>query len=90
MGEAKRRKLQGRGAPNGIKLTPRKRAAGFTLVHHDRVEEQGPDGKVYARNLFAVVDADGHPLAEETPDGPKLILVPTMLQPVRRSILTKA
>lgn len=87
MGEAKRRRDAGL-MPDGIKISPRKRAAGFLLVHHKRVEEQAADGIVYAVNVFAVQTPDGQAMVETTPDGPKPVLIASVPQPVRKSVLT--
>lgn len=89
MGEAKRKALAQQQRPVSIKIPPRKRQAGFLFIHYDRIEEQGPDGRIFARNLFAPVDADGNIMVEETPDGPRTVVVSSVLQPVRRSVLTK-
>lgn len=86
MGEAKRRKDAG-GSPAGIKIPPRKRAAGFKLVHHNRFEKQDKDGNVLAYNVFAVVSEDGRAIHEETPDGPQPVLLLSVPQAVRKSVV---
>lgn len=89
MGEAKRRKDSGE--PDiGIKIPPRKRAAGFRLVHHNRFEKQDKDGTVLAYNVFAVVGEDGKAVHEETPDGPQPVLLLSVPQAVRKSLLARA
>lgn len=87
MGEAKRRRDRGQDRSSGIKISPRKRQAGFLVTHHNRIEEER-DGMVYARNVFAVVDPEtGDHMVEETPDGPKLVLLLSIPQPVRRAVI---
>jgi hypothetical protein len=87
VGEAKRKRENGhlKGVP--VKMPMRKRLAGHRLVLHRRLEETREDGTVMARNIFAVVNDDGQMLAEETPDGPMPILVSSIPQPIRRSVL---
>lgn len=89
MGEAKRRKDRGERA-NGIKIPPRKQVQGFRLVHHHRFEEQDAEGRVFARNVFAVASEDGDLVVEETPDGPKPVLLVSVAQPIRQSVLVRA
>lgn len=89
MGEAKRRRDRGEQAqPSGIKISPRKREAGFRLAHHNRVERQTEDGVILAQNVFRVIDDEGNSLMEETPDGLMPVLLMSVPQPVRRSLLT--
>ncbi len=88
MGEAKRRRQANGAAPVDIKIPPRKRASGFILAHHGRVERQDDDGMVYAQNAFRVMTPDGQTLMEETPDGPKPVILMSAPQPVRRAVLS--
>jgi hypothetical protein len=81
------RRLQERGKQSDIKITPRRRLAGYLVVHHERIEQQADDGMVYARNIFRVVSQDGKTLVEETPDGPKPVLLMSVAQPVRRAVI---
>lgn len=90
MGEAKRRRERGEATAPGIKLRPRARAQGFRLAHHQRVEEQDDRGMVYARNIFRVVDDAGQTLVEETPDGPRPVLLMSVPQPIRRAVVAQA
>jgi hypothetical protein len=88
MGDAKRRKDAG-AVNGGIKIPPRKRAAGFRLVHHNRFEKQDKDGNVMAYNVFAVVAEDGKAVHEETPDGPQPVLLLSVPQAVRKSLVMR-
>lgn len=88
MGEAKRRRQANGATPVDIKIPPRKRAQGFLLAHHGRVEKQGEDGMVYAQNAFRVVDpVTGASMMEETPDGPKPVVLLSAPQPIRRAVI---
>lgn len=87
MGEAKRRRQRGEAAPNGIKISPRKRVAGFILVHHNRFERE-MDGMIVAQNVFRVETPDGQVVSEETPEGPMPVLLMSVPQPVRRQLLS--
>lgn len=60
----------------------------FKVVHHNRFEEQGADGMVMARNVFRVVSPDGSTLCEDTPTGPMPVLLMSVPQPVRKSVVT--
>jgi hypothetical protein len=73
---------------DGIKIPPSRRLGGYRLVLHDRIEQQDDDGMVYARNLFRVVSEDGKTMCEETPDGPKPVLLVSHPQPVRRAVIS--
>lgn len=86
MGQAKRRRDAGE-APPPIKISPRKRMLGFRLAHHNRVEQQNEDGVIYALNFFTVVSDEGMTMMEETPDGPRPVIVASIPQPVRRSVV---
>jgi hypothetical protein len=87
MGEAKRRREANGNKRVDIKIPPRKRQAGFFVAHHRRVEEQYEDGMVYAINFFTVIDANGYLMIEETPDGPKPVVIQSNPQPVRRAVI---
>lgn len=87
MGEAKRRRDAG-GKVADIKISPRKRQAGFMVAHHRRVEQQDEDGQIYAVNFFTVLDQQsGTTMMEETPDGPRPVILASIPQPVRRAVL---
>lgn len=86
MGEAKRRRQAGTDRPKGIKLAPRQKI-GLELAHINRVESQQDDGTIMATNIFAVVNADGQQLVEETADGPRPVLIRSIPQPVRKDLL---
>lgn len=87
MGEAKLRQAKIVDLQKAIKVPARKRLQSYRLVHHRRIEEQGENGMVYARNVFAVVDDAGRAYFEETPDGPAPVLISSIRQPIRRSVL---
>jgi hypothetical protein len=86
MGQARLKKLADISNRADIKISPRKRAAGFILAHHNRVGQTNDEGVIFAINFFRVMDADGHPMAEETSDGPRPVLIASVPQPVRRSV----
>ena len=90
MGEAKRRRLKIEGVQRDIKISPRQRLVGFKVAHHRRYEQTGEDGTVYAVNVFSVIDDAGRAMFEETPDGPRPVLLQSVPQPVRRSVLSAA
>lgn len=87
MGEAKRRRDSGHLSAVPIKMPPRKKIQSYRVVLHKRFEEQDDNGMVYARSVFAAIDDDGHALFEETPDGPAPVLLMSIRQPIRRSVL---
>lgn len=89
MGQAKARTRERELLNQSIKIPPRKQLAAYFLVHHGRTETQGENGMVYARNTFAVVNpATGEAFMEETSEGPKPVLLMSVPQPVRRSVIS--
>lgn len=90
MGQARRRRLAGENPTSSVKIPLRKRLAGFIPVHHKRVEITKDDGIVYAVNFIRLQTPDGNVMVEETPDGPKPVLWPSIPQPIKRSVLVRA
>jgi hypothetical protein len=88
MGEAKRRRLEIEAAKKAMKMSPRQHKVPFRLVHHNRVERQSDDGRVFVQHAFVVVNDDGDAMVEETPDGPKPVILLSAPQPVRQTVLT--
>lgn len=87
MGQAKRRRERGERAGTAIKISPRKRVKGFRWAHYRRREVQQDNGVIVAINFFQPIDDDGNGMFEETPDGPRPVLVASIPQPVRRAML---
>lgn len=89
MGQAKRRRDAHPNKQPDIKISPRKRAAGFKFAHYSRREIED-DGTVFTINFFAPVDENGDTMVEETPDGPRPVLLQSVAQPIRRTVIATA
>lgn len=86
MGQAKRRRDAGE-KTSDIKISLRKRVQGFRFAHYRRREVQQEDGTVVAINFFQPIGDDGTGMFEETPDGPRPVLIASIPQPVRQAVI---
>lgn len=80
MNRAQRRKA-------GVSVKPE--TVPFTLALLSRRERQAEDGVVFAQSYFQLVAPNGKILQEETPDGPQPVIIASVAQPVRKSLVVK-